>query len=838
MHSAQQTGNRVIEQTRNNTMPATKTQTNVQPAIPLAQKIISGWRLWLAPALLCLLLLPVSYYNFLMFHTMVELFAVVTAIILSVVAFYTYRFSRNAYLMYLGTGYFWIAILDLMHTLTYKGMHILPWSDANTSIQYWVVTRLMEALLLLTAPLFLFNRLKREYSFAIFAIGSSIIIFAIYRDWVPDAYIDGKGLTHFKIYMEYVVIALLMGAVFTTYKLGVLIDNKILPLVLLSIVSTILAELCFTLYVSVYGTFIFIGHLFKLVSYWLIFFAVVRTTLTEPYEALSKTSSTYDAVPMPTIVVNKEGIIQQINHAASDTTGLPAATLVNSHCHKYFHAEDTPVDACMICSMITKGQELESYELCINKDKWAEISLSSFDTDFQPDLLVHVSNDVSDRKNIEKELFNQANYDQLTKLPNRNLITDRLLQTILRTERSGKHAALMFIDLDNFKNINDTLGHNTGDQLLVKVSRILYSSVRESDIVGRWGGDEFLVILSNLNSLAEAEPVAAKILTALTSVITIDNNEFHISASIGISGFPDDGQTADQIMSHADSAMYMAKEAGKNNYRFFSPEINEEAQQTILLDKDLRRAIDNNELSMVYQPQIDMKSGAVIGAEALLRWKHPELGFIPPDKFIPVAEKSSLIEDIGEWAFSQACNDAIMWKEVVGKDLFISVNFSSRQIRHAGFIGQVGATLGSCNINPEMINIEITESLLLQDTNETIVILETLKQLGMKLSLDDFGTGYSSLSYLQKYPFDEIKIDRRFIRNIHIDKNDASLCRAIIAMANSLELRIVGEGVETVEQLDFLKQYSVNAVQGYFFSRPVPHEEFLSYLGYSSNTAK
>ena len=799
-------------------------------ATALLLRIAASHHTWIAPLVLALVLIPVSYYNFVLFHTLAELFAITVAIILSVVAWYTYRFTRNNYLMYLGTGYFWIGVLDLLHTLSFKGVGILPLAGGNISTQYWVITRALEATLLLTAPYFLFHRLKREYSLAIFGIGSAVTIYAVSRQWIPDTYIDGKGLTSFKIYAEYGIIAILVAAIAVTYKVRMLLEQRIFTLIALSAMATIAAELCFTLYISIYGTFIFIGHIFKLVSYWLIFYAIVRTTLTDPYEVMSKTSGTYDAIPMPTVVIDKKGIIHQANNAAVNNSGVESTKLIGSHCHDYFHATGTKGEDCAICELITCGEPDHANEVHISDGKWSEITLSPFDQDEHDGLMVHVATDISDRKMFEKALVQQANYDQLTQLPNRTLVMDRLEQTILRADRNNYHTALMFIDIDNFKTINDTLGHNVGDKLLKELSQLLTGSVRESDIVGRWGGDEFLVMLGGINKLTEAEPIAAKILTTLSSPIRIDGRVFHVSASIGISGYPDDSNNIDELMSHADAAMYLAKESGKNTYRFFSSAINKKAQLTMEMSSELHHSIERNELSMAYQPQIDLHTGEIVGAEALLRWKHPVYGAVSPSEFIPLAEKTNLIEQLGGWIIARACQDTALWNKNRANPISISINISSRQVKYSNFLDQLTAAIGASGLEPGLVNMEITEHMLLNDTDENIEILEQIKSLGMMISMDDFGTGYSSLSYLQKFPFDEVKIDQRFIRDIHHDPNDATLCRAIIAMAKSLELGIVGEGVELCEQLDFLKAHDVDTAQGYYFSKPMNSEQFKSYL--------
>jgi diguanylate cyclase (GGDEF)-like protein/PAS domain S-box-containing protein len=794
------------------------------------QEAFAGWRGWAAPLLLFVFLVLVSEYNFLLFHTLAELFAIMVAIIVAVVAWHTYGFSRNHYLMLLGAGYFWIGLLDLLHAFTFKGIQIFPTATANTGIQFWIVARFFEALLLLIAPFFLTYRINKVGAITFFSSGAVLAVIIIFSGHFPVSYIDGTGLTMFKIVSEYVIIAmLLLSVVILSYK-RTLIERRIFALIVLSVMLTVAAELCFTLYISVYGTAIVAGHLFKLMSFWLIFLAVVKTTLSEPFEIMARTSGSYDAVPMPTVVVNRQGSIQQVNRAACQSTDANPEHLLEHDVHELFHSHSIDKDNCVVCEHIRTGKALHEYEVLNHDNRWLEYTLSPFSEKGDSELVVHVSNNISDRKHAESALMRQASYDKLTNLPNRVLATDRLQQAIRHAKRAKRFAAVMFIDIDNFKAINDTLGHAVGDKLLTEISKILGQPVRSEDTVARWGGDEFLVILDDLYDPFDAGHIAEKMLHSLAHPIRVDEREFRVTASIGIAGYPTDGEGVDELLSNADAAMYRAKDSGKNTYRFYTSDISRQASERLVMEEQLRQAIDKEELFLTYQPQIDVRSTKVVGVEALIRWNNEKLGMISPVRFIPIAEETGLIYDIGEWILYMACRDLAAWNSGDYPDLRMSINISSRQLKHSGFLRTLNDTVERHGVDPTHIELEMTESILLEGSPEIRGLLSEIRDLGMGLSLDDFGTGYSSLSYLKKFPFTQIKIDHQFVRDVPRDTNDVALCRAMIAMADSLNLSVVAEGVETVEQLDFLRDNGVEIMQGYYYSKPLPEPEFRQFL--------
>lgn len=440
---------------------------------------------------------------------------------------------------------------------------------------------------------------------------------------------------------------------------------------------------------------------------------------------------------------------------------------------------------------------------------------------------VGVMTDISQLKHSQNQLHRLAHYDPLTNLPNRLLVQSRLQHALERAERQESLVAVMFIDLDRFKNINDSLGHPSGDDLLQILSQRLQRQIREEDTLGRWGGDEFLMVLEGLTRPEDAGVVARMVLGLLANPIALPGGpEVYVGASIGISLFPNDGRCVTELIQHADVAMYQAKEYGRNTYRFYTPALTKAANERLEMEARLRRALANEEFVLHYQPQIDIASGAVIGCEALVRWLDPVLGLIAPDRFIPVAEETGLIGTLGEWVLLTACAQAQQWRENGLDHLVMSVNLSVRQLDRRGLVETVAAILATSGLPPGCLKLELTESMIMNQGEHAVDLLRRLKELGVHLSIDDFGTGYSSLSYLKRFPIDELKIDRGFVRDIPADSNDMEIAATIIAMARNLKLKVVAEGVETPEQLAFLARQGCHAYQGYLFSRPLPADQF------------
>jgi diguanylate cyclase (GGDEF)-like protein len=455
--------------------------------------------------------------------------------------------------------------------------------------------------------------------------------------------------------------------------------------------------------------------------------------------------------------------------------------------------------------------------------------------------------ELNERKRAEARLDQLAHYDTITHLPNRHFFNERLKRVVARAQETSHTAGMMFIDLDNFKIINDTLGHDVGDVLLKAVAGRLSEHLRTGDIICRIGGDEFAVIVEDLTGREQLAIVAEKIIGALTHRLRLEGHDIYVSASIGMSLFPDDASEIPEWLRNADTAMYYAKERGKNTYQFFLPEMKGRALNRLTLETSLRRALEREEFELYYQPQIDLASKRLFGVEALLRWHRQEIGMVNPAEFIPVAEETGLIVPIGEWVLRKACAQAKAWQSFV-PGLKVSVNISSRQFRGDGLVDCVLEILRETGLAPELLTLELTESTLMESSGTTSATLEQLEAAGVKLSVDDFGTGYSSMSYLKRFPISTLKIDRSFVHDIPADHDDVAIIRAIVAMCQSLELYVIAEGVENPAQIDFLRRVGVPiGVQGYYLSRPLAadamgallratHEERVSLFALGENS--
>ncbi len=446
------------------------------------------------------------------------------------------------------------------------------------------------------------------------------------------------------------------------------------------------------------------------------------------------------------------------------------------------------------------------------------------------DRLVWAMRDISEIKNSEEKIAYLAYHDALTGLPNRRLFNDRLKVAIATAARKNRRLALLFLDLDNFKRVNDGLGHAAGDELLEETARRLRGKVREEDTVARLGGDEFICLLVGIQEPDYAAVVAQRILDSLSKPFKLRGREFYLSASVGITLYPDDGDDPGTLLANADMAMYRAKNAGRNNYKLFTPSLNEKVQRRMALEEALRSAIDNQEFLVHYQPKVELTEGRVVGMEALVRWQRPGQGLISPGEFIPLAEDTGQIVAIGQWVLEQACRQTKAWHDQGNQGLAVSVNLSPRQFQQKDLVPMVADTLGRTGLDPDCLELEVTESMLMNSVEDAIVTLEQLNGLGVHLSMDDFGKGYSNLYYLKRFPMGTLKIDRSFVQDVAVEPDDASIVDTIINMSRSLKMKVIAEGVENHQQLRFLKERRCDQMQGFLFSRPLPTDEISSML--------
>lgn len=443
---------------------------------------------------------------------------------------------------------------------------------------------------------------------------------------------------------------------------------------------------------------------------------------------------------------------------------------------------------------------------------------------------VSIFNDITEQFQQEERIKYQTYHDALTELPNRALLKDRLSMALIHANKNGKMTAVMVLDLDRFKRINDTLGHPTGDILLQQAAKRLKACIGEGDTVSRLGGDEFAILLEDIQGAEKVLNNAQNILYTLEKPFRIMEHDLHISTSIGISIYPIDGEDIDTLLKNADTAMYQAKQEGRNRYRLYAPMMNDKALQRLAMENELRKALSREELMVYYQPQIDLKTGQLIGAEALVRWNHPELGFLSPAEFIPLAEETGLIKDLGDFVLKTACRQNKEWQDRGLKKISIAVNLSPLQFQHKNLLCEIKGCLKEIDLDPRYLELEITESSAIKNPDLTIKTLKELKKIGIQLAIDDFGTGYSSLGLLHQLPLDKLKIDKSFLKNIMVDQDSQAIVSAIVAMAKSLGLKVLAEGVEEREQLLYLRDRQCDQIQGYIISAPVAASNFEAFL--------
>jgi diguanylate cyclase (GGDEF)-like protein/PAS domain S-box-containing protein len=479
---------------------------------------------------------------------------------------------------------------------------------------------------------------------------------------------------------------------------------------------------------------------------------------------------------------------------------------------------------------VVRGAEMEIYRRDRTKG-WVLANVRAVrDADGNTMLHEGTVEDITERKVAKEQVQFLAYYDALTRLPNRTLLQDRLAKALASARRRKDKVALLFLDVDRFKIINDSLGHSVGDLLLQEVAERLKTWSREQDTVARVGGDEFLMVLTGLKDVADAAVAARRIMKTITGEYFIQGRSFNVSCSIGLSIFPEHGVDCETLIKNADAAMYCAKDNGRDNFKFFTGDMNAQVLERLTLENSLRLALEKKELFLVYQPQMDIATGRITGLEALLRWQHPDLGLVPPDKFIRIAENSGLIVPIGEWVLRTACRQARKWQDKGLPAVSIAVNVSAVQFRQDGFCELIRRVLHETGLAPQYLELELTEGLLLLNADVTFSVLQELKALGLTLAIDDFGTGYSNFSYLKQFRVSKLKIDRSFVQDVAVNPDDGAIAGAIISMAKSLNLKVIAEGVENEAQMSFLRAHHCNEIQGYYFSKPLSAHEVVGKL--------
>ncbi len=574
-----------------------------------------------------------------------------------------------------------------------------------------------------------------------------------------------------------------------------------------------------------------------------------RTTgLVHPDDSISA-RDVLEAAPDALVIVDDQGLILQLNGPTEQLFGYPRAALLGRPIETLiplrYRAAHVDHRAAYQEELRRRpmGDGPELYGLRSDGIEFpVEISLSPLNTRRGP-LVIAAIRDISARKRAEAErshlireralyaeISRLAQHDALTGLPNRSLLHDRLASAIASADRHSHQLAVLFLDLDRFKHVNDSLGHVAGDQLLREVANRLSESVRATDTVCRQGGDEFVILLSEVQHRDDVAAAAGKIVAAVNGPHRVGKRALHVTVSVGIAVYPEDGGDADALIKNADIAMYYAKDHGRDQFQFFEQEMNTRIIERQALEGSLRVAIERREFLLHYQPKVDLETGAITGAEALVRWRHPDRGLLQPGRFVPVAEDSGLIVPIGQWVLREACRQAREWQKAGLEPVPLAVNISALEFRSRGFLERVRAVLDESRLDPRLLELEVTETVLMESVGATAGVLHHLKDMGLSLAVDDFGTGYSSLSYLMQFPIDALKVDQSFVREITAHGEGSPIITAVIALGKSLRQRVIAEGIEKPEQLAFLQAQRCEEGQGFHFSRPLPPEQFAALL--------
>jgi diguanylate cyclase (GGDEF)-like protein/PAS domain S-box-containing protein len=533
-------------------------------------------------------------------------------------------------------------------------------------------------------------------------------------------------------------------------------------------------------------------------------------------------------------ILDANGIVKYQSPSVERILGYKPEELIGNNFLEYIHPEDVPRFSVVFGREPGQSGKVTGIELrCRHQNglwRFLEATLNLLLHDPTIKGIVVNLRDITDRKLDEETIRHLAYYDALTGLPNRTLFNDRLIQALAHAHRTEQELAVMSLNLDQFKTVNDTLGYAFGDRLLREVTQRLTRCLGEGDTLAYLGNGEFLLLLPGIGQVQNLERISQRILEAMALPFPLDDHELRISINMGVSFYPSDGETAEVLIKNADAALHRARLQGKNNYQLYTSTIHAKALERLIMESSLRRALEQNELILYYQPQLSLCTGEIVGAEALVRWQHPTRGLIPPMKFVPLAEETGLIVPLGEWVLRSTCTQARVWQEMGFPPVRVAVNLSACLFKQKNLVEYIARVLEETDLDPHYLELELTESTIMENAEATIVKLQELKAMGIQLSIDDFGTGYSSLSYLRRFSLDTLKIDQSFVRDIAIDPEGAVIARLIIEIAHSLKLRVIAEGVETEEQLAFLRAHGCDEIQGYFFSKPLSAGIFTQFL--------
>jgi diguanylate cyclase (GGDEF)-like protein/PAS domain S-box-containing protein len=784
--------------------------------------------------------------TFVLLHTAAEVFAVVVAMLIFVTGYRAILSVRKGVVVLLGVSFLGVGLLDFLHTMSYVGMpDALSVNTPHKSMVFWLAARLLAAAALLVYVVMpngpAITQLQRRLAVAIML--ASVGIFAsvglLMPDRLPALFVQGVGLTSLKIQLEWLTIFVNLGTLAVLWQRRATLMNECVWALGFAVGFSALSALFFTqLGIVDKDGANAIGHAYKVVAYLYLFQATFNESLRRPMERMAvqhkREKLILSAAPDGILWISSSGKILMANPAMETISGYPSSALVGQNVDIFLppnlrvrHAESMRG---YFIAPNPRAMGLADMKLMCRDGKMlpVDISLGHWEDDGERHAIAYIR-DLTERVKFEDSLKHQATHDDLTGLPNRWLFRMQLNQALTHAAHSGNQLAVLLLDLDGFKTVNDTFGHGTGDDLLVQAGARMRGVLRKKDTLARMGGDEFAILLTNLVDADDAVRVVAQLLAVLSSSYQLQNLEIFSSASVGLAFSPNDASDGDTLLRYADMAMYNAKDAGRGTYSLYSNSMDRHVLEDMQMHTRLRDAIANNTLTLHYQPQVDVNSGAIVGAEALLRWFDPVLGQVSPEKFIPLAEATGLILPISDWVLDTACAQIAAWT-LAGTPVRVAINVSAQQFSQTDLPQKVSSALARTGAHAQWLDIEVTETVAMKQPEQARAQLNALVALGCGVALDDFGTGYSSLAYLKALPVRKLKIDKSFMDGVPHDANDVAISRAIIAMAKSMGMTLIAEGVETDAQLAFLRQHGCESYQGWLFSKAVKADDLTRLL--------
>ena len=790
---------------------------------------------------------------FVFWHTAVEVFSVIVAMLVFVTGYRAILSIRKGAVVWLGVAFLGVGLLDFLHMMSYAGMpDVVSVNSPQKSIFFWLAARMLAAVALLVYALLPavqeVSKLKKRLALLVML---TVVVALGYGglswpDRMPMLFVQGQGLTPLKIGLEWLVISLHVVTLAVLWRRRLELIHECVMALVFSVALSAVSELFFTMLgvVDKDGANV-LGHLYKVAAYLYLFHATFNEALRRPLERIEvqnlREKIILNSSPDGVLWVNRAGTILMANPAIETLTGYPPSELLGKAVDIFLPVHLRERHAQSMRDYFTKPHSramglMDLKLMCRDGTLLpVDISLGHWEDDGASHAIAYIR-DLRERKKFEESLRHQATHDELTGLPNRWLFRLQLNQALVRAARTGQHVAVLFIDLDYFKTVNDSFGHATGDALLVQVGARIRSVLRENDTLARLGGDEFAILLTDLAEMDEVVGVATKLLVSLQASYRLQGQDVYSGGSLGVAFYPDDAKDSETLLRYADLAMYQAKQAGRGAYAFYSKEMDRRVHEDMQLHTRLKEAVADGSLQLHYQPQVDVITGAVVGAEALLRWHDSILGDVSPARFIPVAEATGLILPLSDWVLETACTQIAAWT-AMGTPVHVAINISAQQFGQRNLPDKVLAALERTGAQAAWLGIEITESVAMTQPEQAREQLNALVGLGCSVALDDFGTGYSSLSYLKALPVSKLKIDQSFMKGIPRESNDVTIAKAIMALAHSLGLTLVAEGVETDAQLAFLRQHGCEVYQGWLFAKAMPHAELTALIKRDSSIA-